>query len=292
MRIVIMPSSQEHNPCRMGDTEQDHTRLIARRAAELLRGAGHDARYIEAGDDRLSDSEQLTQMAAASNAVGADLHVDIHTDAGGATGPSAFYIGSGTRSQRLAEAIYAELRATVPFRPNGVTRRDGLYMLRKTTATAALVECWPHDRTEQARWGHDNIEAVAAAIARGVLKIAGGTLGTTVPEEDIMANITLDQLYATTKRAVEEAATPTDGWPGATLSQVMEDLHAKIGKLEGVIIGKGLYQSGMAEEVRTDIATEAGWQHKQYLNLQADIARLDQRLEAVLAVLEQQGGQQ
>lgn len=290
MRIVIMPSSQEHNACKMGDTEQAHTRLIAKRAAELVRAAGHDARYVVAGDDRLSDSEQLAQMAAASNALNPDLHVDVHTDAGGATGSTVFYIGQG-RSKQLGEAVYAELAKAVPFPHHGCRERGTLYMLRKTTASAILVECWPHDRDAQARWGHDNIEAVAAAIARGVLKIAGGTLGTTVPEEDDMA-LTADDIYQITARAVREAATPADGWPGATLSQVVSDLHAKIGKLEGVIIGKGLYQSGMAEEVRTDIATEAGWQHKQYLNLQADIARLDQRLEAVLAVLEQQGVQQ
>lgn len=188
MRIVIMPSSQEHNACRMGDTEQAHTRLIAKRAAELVREAGHDARYVVAGNDALSDSEQLAQMAAASNALDPDLHVDVHTDAGGATGPSVFYYGldgQTTRSEKLGRAIYAELVRAVPFSPNGVRARNTLYMLRKTTASSVLVECWPHDKTEQARWGHANVEKVAQAIAAGVLKVAGGTIPQPKPEPPV-----------------------------------------------------------------------------------------------------------
>lgn len=178
MRIAICPSSQEHNACAVGDTEQAHTRLIAARVVALLQSAGHQAKSIIVADDNLSDSAQLAGLSAASNAYGPDLHIDIHTDAGGATGPSAFYIGEG-RSKTLGLAVYDELRKAVPYTPNGVRERGTLWMLRKTTATAVLVECWPHDRAAQAKWGHAHIEDVAVAITKGILRVAGGKLPTT-----------------------------------------------------------------------------------------------------------------
>jgi len=187
MRIVLSPSSQEHNPCKAGDTEQAHCRLIARKTADLLNAAGQEAFVVITGDDNLSDSDQLAQMANASNALNADLHVDIHTDAGGAVGPSAFYTGTG-RSMALAKAIYTEVNAVVPWAGGGTRDRSELYMLRKTTASACLVECWPHDRAEQAAWGHAHIDDVAAAIARGVLTITGGTLPDDTTEEFTVAD--------------------------------------------------------------------------------------------------------
>jgi len=55
---------------------------------------------------------------------------------------------------------------------------------------------------------------------------------TTTQEDNTMANFSADDIYQITKRAAQEAATPTPGWGGATLAQVVADTHGKVGALE------------------------------------------------------------
>ena len=54
----------------------------------------------------------------------------------------------------------------------GISQRD-LYVLRETTAVAGLIELSFHDRLEQAKHIHDNMDLYAQAIVSGLIRACG-----------------------------------------------------------------------------------------------------------------------
>ena len=79
---------------------------------------------------------------------------------------------------------------------------------------------------------------------------------TTTVQEDDMA-LTADDIYQIAARAVREAATPADGWPGATLSQVVSDLHRKVVVLEAKIDALATAGQTAPADVLVDVRTVA-----------------------------------
>ena len=170
MKIYLSPSAQPANNYAAGDTnEQAQCNRIAEAAKSALERCGFAVRKAPEGQGYKDSVDE-------SNAWGADLHIPIHTNAGGGAGTVVF-VHRGTAAQmQYAKPIYDEVQAASPGTTDyGVRVNSGLYELGYTTATAVYVECEFHDRADLAAWIIEHTTELGEAIARGVCKGAGVT---------------------------------------------------------------------------------------------------------------------
>lgn len=168
MKIYLSPSAQPANNYAAGDTnEQVQCNRIAEAAKSALERCGFAVRKAPEG-------QGYKDSVAESNAWGADLHIPIHTNAGGGAGTVVFVHGGTAKQMQYAKPIYDEVQATSPGTTDyGVRVNSGLYELGYTTATAVYVECEFHDRADLAAWIIEHTTELGEAIARGVCTGAG-----------------------------------------------------------------------------------------------------------------------
>ena len=168
MKIYLSPSAQPANNYAAGDTnEQAQCNRIAEAAKSALERCGFAVRKAPEGQGYKENVDE-------SNAWGADLHIPIHTNAGGGAGTVVFVHGGTAMQMQYAQPIYDEVQAISPGTTNyGVRVNSGLYELKYTTATAVYVECEFHDRADLATWIIGHTAELGEAIARGICKGAG-----------------------------------------------------------------------------------------------------------------------
>lgn len=170
MKIYLSPSAQPANNYAAGDTnEQAQCNRIAEAAKSALERCGFAVRKAPEGQGYKENVDE-------SNAWGADLHIPIHTNAGGGAGTVVFVHGGTAKQMQYAKPIYDEVQAASPGTTDyGVRVNSGLYELGYTTATAVYVECEFHDRADLAAWIIEHTTELGEAIARGVCIGAGVT---------------------------------------------------------------------------------------------------------------------
>ena len=168
MKIYLSPSMQPANIYAAGNTnEQVQCNRIAEAAKTALERCGFTVKKAPEG-------QSMQQNVSDSNAWGAELHVPIHTNAGGGAGTVVFVHGGTAAQMKYATPIYEEVQAISPGTTEyGVRVNSGLYELKYTTATAVYVECEFHDRADLATWIIGHTAELGEAIARGVCKGAG-----------------------------------------------------------------------------------------------------------------------
>lgn len=168
MKIYLSPSAQPANNYAAGDTnEQAQCNRIAEAAKSALERCGFAVRKAPEG-------QGYKDSVAESNAWGADLHIPIHTNAGGGAGTVVFVHGGTAKQMQYAKPIYDEVQAASPGTTDyGVRVNSGLYELGYTTATAVYIECEFHDRADLAAWIIEHTTELGEAIARGVCTGAG-----------------------------------------------------------------------------------------------------------------------
>lgn len=168
MKIYLSPSAQPANNYAAGDTnEQVQCNRIAEAAKTALERCGFTVRKAPEG-------QGYKDSVAESNAWGADLHIPIHTNAGGGAGTVVFVHGGTAKQMQYAKPIYDEVQAISPGTTDyGVRVNSGLYELGYTTATAVYIECEFHDRADLAAWIIEHTTELGEAIARGVCTGAG-----------------------------------------------------------------------------------------------------------------------
>ena len=168
MKIYLSPSAQPANNYAAGDTnEQAQCNRIAEAAKSALERCGFAVRKAPEGQGYKENVDE-------SNAWGADLHIPIHTNAGGGAGTVVFVHGGTAKQMQYAKPIYDEVQAASPGMTDyGVRVNSGLYELGYTTATAVYVECEFHDRADLAAWIIEHTTELGEAIARGVCIGAG-----------------------------------------------------------------------------------------------------------------------
>lgn len=179
MKIYLSPSAQPANNYAAGDTnEQAQCNRIAEAAKSALVRCGFAVRKAPEGQGYKDSVDE-------SNAWGADLHIPIHTNAGGGAGTVVFVHRGTAKQMQYAQPIYDEVQAISPGTTNyGVRVNSGLYELGYTTATAVYVECEFHDRADLATWIIEHTTELGEAIARGVCKGAGVTYIAPEPKPD------------------------------------------------------------------------------------------------------------
>lgn len=177
INLVLSSSQQMHNSCAMGDVEQDHTQSITKAIFAKMSKDNRLNVYCIPKLSNCSDSANLIECVRLSNEFinangGTGFHLSVHTDGGySGTGSSGFYFSDNGRGFGLS--IFQEMSALTPWKDMQFKERDGLYELKHTKAVSFLLEVAFHDKLDQAKWIHENIDNIADAIIRGIYKGIG-----------------------------------------------------------------------------------------------------------------------
>lgn len=163
LKIYLSPSDQTGNGYRgISTNEAVQCRRIANAAAVHLKRNGYN---VKVGNDGTT----YQQRVADSNAWGADVHVPIHTNAGGGGGTIVFAYPSSVKNKYVQE-VYKSVAAISPGRNGkdyGVQEHKGLYEINQSNCTCVYVECEFHDDKTLAEWIVDHVDALGEAICKG-----------------------------------------------------------------------------------------------------------------------------
>ena len=168
-KIYISPSSQSGN--KGLPPFSNEAREMNQIADLLIPLLVKDGRYSVA---RNNPAMNVYQMAKDSNTFKADIHVAIHSNAGGGQGTEVFAYGPGTNSERLAKCLYNRIAPLSPGADRGVKYNKGLVEVGDAVeATACLIELAFHDNAKDAEWLAYNHEMIADRLYRGVCDYFG-----------------------------------------------------------------------------------------------------------------------
>ena len=175
---------QGHNPVNPnagaegnGLREQDIVYRIGVELGALLEGNGNfEVRLSRPTPETQLGSSNTSSLRArtdAANSWGADYFISLHTNAStitSATGSEALVYSSPFAASRLGEAILIGLNGATGLRNRGVFERPGLYVLRKTTMPAVLLELGFITNPNDAALMSGDPEAFARGIYTGILE--------------------------------------------------------------------------------------------------------------------------
>ena len=178
---------QGHNPLNPnagaegnGLREQDIVYAVGIELAERLRAnPNFEVRLSRPTPDTqigTSNTTSLRLRVEDANRWGADYFISIHTNAStipSATGSEAFAFSAPSAAFSLGEDILYWLNRTTGLRNRGMKVRTGLYVLRKTTMPAVLVELGFITNTGDAMLMTNRPDLFAQGIYRGILEYTG-----------------------------------------------------------------------------------------------------------------------
>ncbi|MFP3155870.1 N-acetylmuramoyl-L-alanine amidase [Lachnospiraceae bacterium ZAX-1] len=121
-------------------------------------------------------TSSLTTRVAEANAWPADYFVSVHANANtnpAVNGAEAYVYSTGTQAQYLAEHILERIVQIVGIRNNAVRTNPSLYVLRKTTMPAVLVELGYLTNSSDLLYLLNDQEEYAYAIYLGLLDYFG-----------------------------------------------------------------------------------------------------------------------
>ena len=123
-----------------------------------------------------TNAESLAARVAAANAWPADYFLSIHVNANpneNVNGTEMYIYRSGTQAQSLAESLLDSITNRLDTKRNGVFVRPSLYVLRRTSMPAVLLELAYITNESDAEKLEDNQYAFAYAIYQGLLNFFG-----------------------------------------------------------------------------------------------------------------------
>lgn len=178
---------QGHNPSRFntgaegnGLREQDVTYAVGQALATLLRQSGnYEVRLSRNSPDEVlgtSNASSLRARVSDANAWGADYFISIHTNGStdpNARGVEAYAYSRDSRAFRLGEDIVDSLVDATGFPKRGMFVRPGLYVLKKTSMPATLVEIGFISNPGEAELMRDNPSLFARGIYNGIVEFTG-----------------------------------------------------------------------------------------------------------------------
>ena len=118
----------------------------------------------------------LAQRVNMANSWNADYFISIHTNASEnpqLNGSEVYVYSEETPAYELAEDVLNNIVTIVGTRDNGVRVNRTLYVLRRTTMPAILIELAYITNTQDAEKLRDNQYLFAYAIYRGILEYLG-----------------------------------------------------------------------------------------------------------------------
>lgn len=161
-----------------GFFEQDITYDVGVRLYNLLRNnPAFEPRLSRTTPNEVlgtSNSTSLSARTREANSWGADIFLSIHTNASpneSATGSEALiYSYSSTVANDLSEDILKQLNLVTGLRNRGVIERPGLYVLKKTTMPAMIIEIGFITNPTDAELMAYSPNLFAEGIYRGILE--------------------------------------------------------------------------------------------------------------------------
>ena len=168
-RIYISPSTQQDNigisPFRTEETEMN---AIADILMQLL---DDDGRFEF---KRNSPSMSPNQCAYDSNAFKADIHLAIHSNAGGGEGTEVYAYAPNTNSEKLSKCLYNKIFSLSPGKDRGVKFNKNLIEVGDAVnATSSLIELAFHDNKTDATWIANNHQVIAQSLYMGLCDYFG-----------------------------------------------------------------------------------------------------------------------
>lgn len=170
MKVYLSPSDQWANIVADGEhSEAYHCKQIAESAKKYLELNGYT---VKVGDN--SKQGSYVARAKESNNWGADLHVPIHTNAGGGVGTLMLTYPTSVNNKYVVN-IYNEVANLTPTKDRGIISRSNLYEINSTKCVCAYIEVEFHDNATTENWIDSNVDNIGKAIARGICKSDGKT---------------------------------------------------------------------------------------------------------------------
>lgn len=174
--VVINRSHQFENQCILGDKEGDHVVPIADYVHKRLNTEGKVKSYLigPAPKTLKSDKDRLNWSVAEANKIKADIHIAIHTNAGGGSGAESIYYSDGPKyaaGKKLAKCIQSKL-ATI-FKDRGIYSNKNLKETRGTNKPAVICECGFHDYKSDAKIIHSVPKNIGDLIVNGIYEYFG-----------------------------------------------------------------------------------------------------------------------
>ena len=213
-KIYLSPSNQDGNLYAWGNTnEMVQCNRIAEAAKKALLRCGFIVKKAPEG-------QAMRKSIDESNAWGADLHIPIHTNAGGGDGTVVFVWKDFGEMHKIATAIYNSVQAVSPGKTDYGVRTADFAELSDTYAYAAYVEVDFHDNAEIAKWIINHVNEIGEAIARGVCDAYGVTYVKPEPVSDVFYRV---QVGAYNSRKNAEAflkEVQKAGFPNAFIVEV------------------------------------------------------------------------
>lgn len=192
MKIYLSPSDQVRNLYAGTETnEAVQCRKIAAACKTALERCG-----FEAETDYSDGPNAMYERVRRSNEWGAQLHVCIHTNAGGGRGCVLFVGAKDAEHMKYAEPVFEEIDALTLSRSVYGVREKQFYEIRAAKALCLYCECEFHDSPELAEWIIRNTEALGEAICRGICRAAGAEYVVKGSEKDMTRWKTLEDIPA------------------------------------------------------------------------------------------------
>ncbi len=163
-----------------GLREQDITYAVGIQLANLLRAnPNFEVRLSRNSPNEIlgtSNTTSLQRRVNAANSWGADAFISLHTNASSnesASGTEAYVYRLGSNAASLAEDIVNGVVNITGLRDRGVQARPSLYVLRKTTMPAVLLEMGFITNPGDAYLMSENPELFAQGIYNGIRRYYG-----------------------------------------------------------------------------------------------------------------------
>lgn len=167
-KIYLSPSSQWANKYAYGSyTEAEICGKIAEATRVALVRNGYDVRV---GSNKATYQERVTE----SNNWGANVHIPLHTNAGGGDGTVVF-CHAQSKDNKYVKSVYTELAKLTPTNDDGIRTQDNLYEINKTKCVCVYVESEFHDNTNLAKWIVEHVTEIGETIAKGICCADGKT---------------------------------------------------------------------------------------------------------------------
>jgi N-acetylmuramoyl-L-alanine amidase len=163
MKIYISPSQQPKNIYADGlFTEQEVMHALARYVYSYLDIFGYEVKtsLVQTMRDNINEG----------NAWGAGIYVALHSNAFNGIGDGTLVLYTSEEGKKLAQSIYNELAPITPSSDEGIRKEPGLAELKDTDMPAVIIEVAYHDNKEDMKFILLNLDRIALAIAKGIIK--------------------------------------------------------------------------------------------------------------------------
>lgn len=172
-KVYLSPSDQWSNTVADGThSEAYHCGKMAKAAEKYLKLNGFT---VKIGDNSKEGTYPIRVIE--SNKWVADVHICIHTNAGGATGTEVLCYPT-SKKNKFVTNVYKRVAALTPSKDRGIKTSSGLYEINNTAAVCVYIEVDFHDNATVENWLDANIDAIGKAIAQGMCDAVGKTFKT------------------------------------------------------------------------------------------------------------------